>query len=865
MRRGCLQRVAFLGAASRVTPSSGGGAAVGPRSAPVRPLIALRFQSGLSSAEAMAAAAARGVPYVKPGSPAVTAAKPPPPLTLQNADARLPTVRNIGIVAHIDAGKTTTTERMLFFAGSVRRIGDVDSGTTTTDFLEDEMERGITITAAAVTLAWRDHTINLIDTPGHVDFTVEVERSLRVLDGVVALFDASAGVQAQSYTVLRQARKFHTPVIAFVNKMDKGNANFEKTLESIRAKLGVLPLLVQIPLYANNGAFIGVIDLADCTAVRFGGTNGAAVAVTPLDAEGEVTRDAALARRHELLSALSALDDPLAEELIGALERCEGDEAAAEQCVSAASVRAAVRRVTIAGATSATPVIPILCGAARRDMGVQPLLDAVTHFLPSPLDRPRLEGRNTLGEHVPLPKPTASAAANTIALAFKVMHQANAKTGAHDPLVFFRVYGGRVTKGMSVTNARTGIVERVDQLFVMQANVTRAVDFVAAGHIGAAFLNKFSTGDTMFAEGSADAAMRQALLRAEKDAEEKSLRAQRLSTVEGIQAPPAVISFAIEAASDELMPATEAALARFAHEDPSFRLTKNDHGQLVVSGMGELHLEIILSRMQREYGLSCALTKAIIEYRESIMSASRFTAVKGIGHDMVLFKADLEFAPLHAEPETIAPESNTRFAVSSTARSDFVAAQTRRVTGVDWSSSGMGRSKQEQEVSKAATADFDRIVEALESAFNEALLMGPLAQLRVIGVALTVHSVEKIVTNIDPPSLLAAAAGSAIQQVMRGSKDKVLAEPVMSMEVHLNDNKYVGDVMSDLSQREPQSVEILEDNQSIGCVAPLRTIARFGMQVRKVAKGNVYFFADLKHYQVVKNADVKKKIFAEIF
>ena len=300
----------------------------------------------------------------------------------QAGDRQIPVIRNIGIVAHIDAGKTTTTERMLFYAGKVKKIGDVDVGTTTTDYMQEEMERGITITSAAVSMEWKNHTINLIDTPGHADFTVEVERALRVVDGVVALFDASAGVQAQSYTVLRQARKFETPLIAFINKMDKTNANFEKSVKSIRDKLGVIPIVTQIPLSAMDGDFEGVVDLVALNTIRFSGQHGAAMLVTKLsDLDDAHLMSAVQSRRQEIVECVANLDDYMSELYLLALDAEGGDEVRASMSIKPDDLRSAIRRLTLKTANAVEPIVPVLCGAARRDQGVQPLLDAVIDYL----------------------------------------------------------------------------------------------------------------------------------------------------------------------------------------------------------------------------------------------------------------------------------------------------------------------------------------------------------------------------------------------------------------------------------------------------------------------------------------------------
>ncbi|KAH8609729.1 Elongation factor Tu GTP binding domain [Trypanosoma vivax] len=506
------------------------------------------------------------------------------------SEAAIARMRNIGIVAHIDAGKTTTTERMLFYAGVVKRVGDVDSGTTTTDFMKEEVDRGITIQSAAVSLRWRDHDIHLIDTPGHVDFTVEVERAMRVVDGVVALFDASAGVQAQSHTVLQQSKKFGIPVVAFLNKMDKYNANFAASVESIRKKLGMEPLLLQIPLTLEDGSFEGVVDVVEMTACRFGGVHGLEVMAKDLRAPGAELPDvlrAAREARHALISTLTTVDDPLSDAVITQLDKAEGDEERAEDAVSCEALRAAIRRQTLQQHAATRPLMPVLCGASRRDQGVQPLLDAVTHYLPSPTDRV-FYGYRRDGQQVPLPPTTAAAHVPFVALAFKVTH-AMGPRGQREPLVFFRVYSGKITPRTTLLNVTNGRHETIDKLYVMHADHQVEVPQLIAGEIGAAFMRNTKTGATLYSEP-------QHIHLYAREAQKE------VPTLEGIDLPSPVISFSIEASCKQQVPLLEEALEELSFEDPSLRVRKNDFGQLVISGMGELHLEIVMSRLENVYG-----------------------------------------------------------------------------------------------------------------------------------------------------------------------------------------------------------------------------------------------------------------------
>ena len=476
-------------------------------------------------------------------------------------------VRNIGIMAHIDAGKTTTTERILYYTGRTHKMGEVHEGAATMDWMAQEQERGITITSAATTAFWRDHRINIIDTPGHVDFTVEVERSLRVLDGAVAVFDSVAGVQPQSETVWRQADKYKVPRIAFINKMDRTGANFFAAVESMRERLGANPVPVQLPI-GQEEHFTGVIDLVEMQAIVYKDDLGQEFDTTEIPAE---LTEQAHEYHHQLVDAISRFDD----EVLGAyLED--------ETSVTADMIRRAVRAATIAD-----EITPVLLGSAFKNKGVQPLLDAVIDYLPSPLDVPPMIGLDPKSGDEVLRK--ASPDEPFSALAFKVMS---------DPyvgkLTYFRVYSGRIKSGDRVLNTTTGKTERVSRILQMHANHREERDEIMAGEIAAGVgLKATTTGDTLAAENAP-------------------------IVLESMTFPEPVIAVAVEPKSKADQDKLGAGLARLSEEDPTFRVASDEEtGQTIISGMGELHLEIIVDRLKREFNVEANVGRPQVAYRET--------------------------------------------------------------------------------------------------------------------------------------------------------------------------------------------------------------------------------------------------------
>ncbi len=476
--------------------------------------------------------------------------------------------RNIGIMAHIDAGKTTTTERVLYYTGKTHKIGEVDEGSTEMDWMEQEKERGITITAAATTAFWGDYRINIIDTPGHVDFTVEVERSLRVLDGAIAVFDAVAGVEPQSETVWRQADKYRVPRIAFINKMDRTGADFERAVRMIAERLGANPVRVQLP-YGKEDKLRGIIDLIRMKAVVWEEeTLGAAFHDEEIP---EGLREAAQAAREALLEVAADQDEDL-------MHKYLAGEPIGEQ-----ELRKALRRVTLT-----LQAVPVLCGASFKNKGVQPLLDAVVDYLPSPLDLPPLEGKHPKTGKVE--RRAADEKAPFSALVFKIM--ADPYVGQ---LAYFRVYSGTLDSGSYVFNSTRGTKERVGRLLRMHANKREEVKRVAAGDIAAAVgLRNARTGDTLCVESAP-------------------------VILESIEFPEPVIAVAIEPKTKDGQERLSLALAALANEDPTFRAaTDEETGQTIISGMGELHLEIIVDRLLREFRVEANVGKPQVAYRETI-------------------------------------------------------------------------------------------------------------------------------------------------------------------------------------------------------------------------------------------------------
>jgi elongation factor G len=619
--------------------------------------------------------------------------------------------RNIGIMAHIDAGKTTTTERILYYTGRTYKIGEVHEGAATMDWMEQEQERGITITSAATTCHWNEHRINIIDTPGHVDFTVEVERSLRVLDGAIALFDSVAGVEPQSETVWRQADKYSVPRIAYINKMDRIGADFERGVQTMIDRLGAHPVPIQLPIGAE-GDFAGVIDLVRMRAIYYLDDLGTEQDERDIPAE---LADAAATAREHLLEEVSHFDDELLELI---LEESEIPEAL---------LKAAIRKATLAIAFT-----PVLCGSSFKNKGVQPLLDAVVDYLPSPLDVPPVHGIEPVRGDPEGRDATRSADESQpfAALAFKIM--ADPFVGK---LTYFRVYSGKLEAGARVLNVSTGKTERIGRILMMHANDRAEVSEVYAGDIAAAVgIKQVTTGDTLAAP---DAPIK----------------------LEQIVFPEPVIKVAVEPKTKIDQQKMSVALGRLAEEDPTFRVQTNEEtGQTEISGMGELHLEVLVDRMKREYHVEANVGRPQVSYRETVRGEARHVEGKfirqtgGSGQYGVVY-IDLEPAPGEGF--------------------DFV----NKIKG------------------GSVPSEF---IPAVEKGCEEALENGVKAGYPMVDIRVTL--VDGKYHDTDSSEIAFKVAGSlAFKEAARRAKP-VLLEPIFAVEV-VTPEDFLGEVIGDLSRR----------------------------------------------------------------
>jgi len=675
-------------------------------------------------------------------------------------------MRNIGIMAHIDAGKTTTTERILYYTGRVHRMGEVHEGAATMDFMEQEQERGITITAAATTCFWRrfgaDYRINIIDTPGHVDFTVEVERSLRVLDGAIAIFDAVAGVEPQSETVWRQADKYRVPRICFVNKMDRVGADFFRTVQMIRERLGANPLPVQLPL-GEGETFMGVIDILRRVELHYDestlGKNWTEVPVRP------ELRDRVEEMRHHLVEAAVEQDEELLERYL------EGEEIAEDD------LRRVIRRATIAGTMT-----PVLCGAAFRNKGVQQLLDAVIDYLPSPLDIPPVEGWHPDDPERKEIRETRDDAP-FCALAFKIMN---------DPyvgkLTFFRVYSGTLTSGTTLLNTTKGRRERIGRLLFMHANKREEVSEVRTGDIAAAIgLKETTTGDTL-------------------------CDPNHPIVLESMTFPEPVISVAIEPKTKADQDKLSEALAKLAEEDPTFRVhTDPETGQTIISGMGELHLEIIVDRMLREFKVDANVGRPQVAYRETIRKAVQ--NVEG------------------------------KFIRQTGGRGQYG----HVVINVEPAPPGSGFIFEDKIVGGVIPREYIKPTEeGIREAMNTGVLAGyPMVDLKVQLVFGSYH-------EVDSSEMAFRIAGSMALKDAARQADPVLLEPIMDVEV-VTPAEYMGDVMGDLSARRGKitGLDQRNDAQVIRAQVPLAEMFGYATTLRSITQGRGVYTMQFSHYEEV--------------
>jgi elongation factor G len=669
-------------------------------------------------------------------------------------------MRNIGIAAHIDAGKTTTTERILYYTGRSHKIGEVHEGTATMDWMEQEQERGITITSAATTCSWRDMQINIIDTPGHVDFTAEVERSLRVLDGAVAVFDAVAGVQPQSETVWRQADKYHVPRICFINKMDRTGADFFRSVETIIERLKAKPVAIQIPVGAEE-KFKGVVDLVEMKAVIWRDeTLGAEFDIVDIP---EDLLETAKAYREQMIEAVSEFDDVLFEKFVHG------------QALTNDEVKAGIRKATIA-----LKIFPVICGSAFKNKGVQTMLDAVVDYLPSPLDIPPVQGLDVDNPDVKIVR-HASDSEPFAALVFKIMT---------DPysgqLAFFRVYSGKMNAGESVFNVAKGRKERVGRLMRMHANKREDIQEILAGDICAAVgLRTISTGDTICDEAHPIA-------------------------LEKIDFPTPVIQLAVEPKTKADQEKMGMAIAKLAQEDPTFKVnTDAETGQTILSGMGELHLEIIVDRMMREFGVAANVGKPQVAYRETIRQMAEFdyTHKKQTGGSGQYARTKLRVEPNPGK-------------------------------GYEFENDIKGGNVPKEFIPAVGKG----IVEALEG--------GILAGFPMVDIKVSLYDGDY--HEVDSSEMaFKICASICVKEACRKAKP-VLLEPVMAVEVVVPD-EYMGSVNGDLISRRGQleGTEIQGATQVIRASVPLSEMFGYATELRSRTQGRGSFTMHFSRYEEV--------------
>ena len=681
-------------------------------------------------------------------------------------------VRNIGIMAHIDAGKTTTTERILFYTGISHKIGEVHDGAATMDWMEQEQERGITITSAATTCFWDNNQINIIDTPGHVDFTVEVERSLRVLDGAVAVFDGKEGVEPQSETVWRQADKYNVPRICFINKMDKLGADFYFTVDTIIKRLGAKPLVIQLPIGFEH-TFTGVVDLVEMKAM-----------IWPGDSKGDVTLGAeyetveipeelkakAEEYRATLIEGVAEANEELLEKFLN------GEE------ISIPEIKAGIRQLTIAGAA-----YPVLCGSSFKNRGVQPMLDAVVDYLPSPMDVPAIEGHDVRdAEKIVLRKPESGEPFS--ALAFKV-----AVHPFFGRLTYIRVYSGTIDSGAQVINSTKGKKERIGKIFQMHANKENPVESVSAGHIYAVIgLKDTTTGDTL-------------------------CDPTNQVVLESMTFPEPVIEVAIEPKTKADQEKLSLAIQRLAEEDPTFRTEQNvETGQTVIKGMGELHLDILVDRMRREFNVEANVGKPQVAYRETIrrkVEKVDYTHKKQTGGSGQFAKVQISLEPLAITGETMYEFDN-------------------KVSG--------GRIPREY-------------IPSVDAGIQDAMQVGVLAGYPTVGVKATL--LDGQFHDVDSSEMAFKIAGSMVFKEAARKADPVLLEPLMAVEVRTPE-EYMGDVIGDLNSRRGQ-IQSMEDATGVKVVralVPLSEMFGYVGDLRSKTSGRAMYSMTFETYSEVPKA-----------
>jgi elongation factor G len=672
--------------------------------------------------------------------------------------------RNIGIMAHIDAGKTTTTERILYYTGRTYKMGEVHEGAAVMDWMEQEQERGITITSAATTAEWKGHRINIIDTPGHVDFTVEVERSLRVLDGAIALFDSVAGVEPQSETVWRQADKYRVPRIAYINKMDRIGADFERGVQTMVERLHAHPVPIQLPIGAESD-FQGIVDLAENKAIIYKDELGKEQEV--VDIPDHLAEQAAAAREH-LLEEVSHYDDGLVELILE------------EREITPERLKQAIRKATLA-----IEMTPVLCGSSFKNKGVQPLLDAVIDYLPSPLDVPPVEGLEPDKASENGGRPAERHASDEepfAALAFKIM--ADPYVGK---LTYFRVYSGRLEAGSRVLNVNTGRTERIGRILMMHANEREELKDVYAGDIAAAVgIKQVVTGDTLAAP-------------------------DRPIKLETIEFPEPVIKVAIEPKTKVDQEKMSAALSRLAEEDPTFQVRTNDEtGQTEISGMGELHLEVLVDRMLREFKVGANVGRPQVSYRETV----RGTAEKVEGRFVRQTGGAGQYGIVYINIE---PAPGEGF--------DFV----NKIKG------------------GSIPTEF---IPAVEKGVEEAMENGPRAGYPMVDVRVTL--VDGKYHETDSSEIAFKVAGSLALKAAAARAKPVLLEPVFAVEV-VTPEEFMGDVIGDLNRRRGHvtGMEQRSGAQVISAYVPLAEMFGYATDLRSTTQGRATYTMQFERYEEV--------------
>ncbi|WP_282005173.1 elongation factor G [Propioniciclava sinopodophylli] len=684
-------------------------------------------------------------------------------------------VRNIGIMAHIDAGKTTTTERILFYTGINYKIGETHEGSATMDWMEQEQERGITITSAATTCFWHDHLINIIDTPGHVDFTVEVERSLRVLDGAVTVFDGVAGVEPQSQTVWRQANKYGVPRICYVNKLDRTGASFDFVVKTIRERLNAVAAVIQLPI-GSEADFQGVVDLVGMRALMWRGETKIGEDYTVEEIPADLA-DKAAAAREELIQTLADHDDEFAETWL--LAEDSGEE------IDVPTIKAAIRRGVLASKFTA-----VVCGTSFKNKGVQPMLDAVIDYLPSPLDVPAIDGFKPGDESVHLERKPNNDEPLSL-LAFKI---------AADPhlgrLTYVRIYSGVLKSGMQVLNATKGKKERIGKIYQMHANKRQEIDEIGAGMIAAVMgLKDTTTGETLCEPGSP-------------------------IILESMEFPNPVIEQAIEPKTKSDQEKLGMAIQRLAEEDPTFRVhTDEETGQTIIAGMGELHLEVLIDRMRREFKVEANIGKPQVAYRETLrrpVEKVEYTHKKQSGGSGQYGKVIIALEPQEAG-----------------AGYEFV----NGVTG--------GRIPREY-------------IPAVDQGIQEAMAFGPLAGYPVEDIKVTL--LDGAYHDVDSSELAFKIAGSMVFKEAARKADPALLEPLMAVEVTTPDD-FLGTVIGDINSRRGhvQGMEEAHGNQIVRALVPLSEMFGYVGDLRSKTSGQASYSMEFHSY-----GEVPKSVAEEI-